>query len=88
MPKRALPDQDLRRSLARLDRNIVQTDLLISRQIARIERMTETGDDTARSRGVLHGLEQVLGYWHAQREIMLDTDHQWFESGEPARRLH
>jgi hypothetical protein len=68
-----LPD-DLRRNLAQLQRNVVETDLLIARQIARIERMAEEGHDTARAKAVLHGLGTVLEHWYVQREVLLDTD--------------
>lgn len=71
MPKKTLPDEDPCRKLAQLERNIVQTNLLKSRQITRIELMAEKGDDTAKARAVLLGLEMVREYWSAQREILL-----------------
>jgi hypothetical protein len=76
VPRETLPDDDPRRKLAQLDRSIVQTDLLISRQIARIERMAEKGDDTTKARAVLYGLGMVCEYWYAQREILLDPYEQ------------
>ena len=71
MPRETLPDDDPRRKLAQLDRSIVQTDLLISRQIARIERMAEKRLDTTKAKAVLYGLGMVCEYWYAQREILL-----------------
>jgi hypothetical protein len=71
MPGKTLPDDDPRRKLAQLKRNIVETDLLISRQIARIELMAEKGDDTTKAKAVLYGLGMVCEYWCAQREILL-----------------
>jgi hypothetical protein len=71
VPRKALPCDALRRQLTQLDRNIVQTDLLLSRQIARVERMAEKGDDTTKAKTVLYGLRMVCEYWYAQREILL-----------------
>jgi hypothetical protein len=71
VPRKALPDDDPRRQLTQLERNIVQTDLLISRQIARIGLMSEKGDDTTKAKAVLYGLRMVCEYWYAQREILL-----------------
>src|SRR3954467_15855136 len=71
MPGKSLPDDNPRRKLAQLERNIVETDLLIARQIARIELMAEKGDDTAKVRAVLLGLGMVREYWCAQLEILL-----------------
>ncbi|MPR08624.1 hypothetical protein [Microvirga tunisiensis] len=75
MPRKTLPDDDPRRQLAQLERNIVETDLLICRQIARIERMAEKGDNTTKAKAVLYGLGMVCEYWYAQREILL-TPHE------------
>ena len=75
MPRKALPGDALRRQLAQLERNIVQTNLLISRQIARIERMAEKGDDTTKAKAVLFGLGMVCEYWYAQREVLV-TPHE------------
>jgi hypothetical protein len=71
MPRKTLPDDVPRRTLAQLDRNIVQTDLLVLRQIARVELMAEKGEDTTKAKAVLYGLGMVLEYWYAQREILL-----------------
>jgi hypothetical protein len=76
MPGKTLPDDDPRRKLAQLERNIVETDLLISRQIARIELMAEKGDDTTKAKAVLCGLGMVREYWYDQREILLDPYEQ------------
>ena len=58
--------------LAQLERNIIETQRLVSRQIARIERMTAQGADTGTAKAVLRGLEQVLGYFYVQRQRILD----------------
>ncbi|MBA1158974.1 hypothetical protein H0S73_23025 [Microvirga sp. Marseille-Q2068] len=63
---------ELHPELAQLERNITETQRLVTRQIARIEQMTEQGADTETAQAVLHGLEQVLDYFHAQRERILD----------------
>jgi hypothetical protein len=76
VPRKTLPDDDPRRKLAQLERNIVETDLLIARQIARIGLMAEKGDDTTKAEAVLCGLGMVREYWYAQREILLDPYEQ------------
>ncbi|WP_262269916.1 hypothetical protein [Microvirga yunnanensis] len=63
---------ELHPELAQLEKNIADTQRLVSRQIARIERMTEQGADPETAKAVLHGLEQVLDYFYAQRERILD----------------
>ncbi|MBB3018790.1 hypothetical protein FHR70_001844 [Microvirga lupini] len=75
MPSTIHP-HDLCRGHVQLDRNIVETDLLISRQIAHIERMAELGDDTTRAKAVLLGLGMVLEYWYAHREFLVDIYEQ------------
>jgi hypothetical protein len=59
---------ELHPKLAQLEKNIADTQRLAPRQIARIERRTAT--ETAKA--VLHGLEQVLDYFYAQQERILD----------------
>jgi len=83
VPRKSLPDDDPRRKLAQLERNIVQNDLLISRQIARIELMAAKGDDTTKAKAVLCGLGMVLDYWYAQQEILLAPT----GTGEDASKL-
>ncbi|WP_114944934.1 hypothetical protein [Microvirga calopogonii] len=63
---------ELHPELAQLEKNIADTQRLVSRQIARIERITKQGADTETALAVLHGLEQVLDYFYAQRERILD----------------
>ncbi|EIM31179.1 hypothetical protein [Microvirga lotononidis] len=63
---------ELHPELAQLEQNIADTQRLVARQIARIKRMNEQGFDTETATAVLHGLEQVLDYFYAQRERILD----------------
>ncbi len=63
---------ELHPELAQLEQNIADTQRLVSRQIARIKWMTEHGADTKTAKAVLHGPEQVLDYFYAQRERILD----------------
>jgi hypothetical protein len=58
--------------IAQLETNLVEINLLVSRQLARIERLAEKGSDTTKAKAVLRGLEQVLDYFYAQRERILD----------------
>ena len=55
--------------LAQLEKNIAEIQRLVSRQI---ERMTEQEGDTETAKAMLQGLEQVLDYFYAQRERILD----------------
>jgi len=59
--------------IAQLERNLVEINLLVSRQIARIERLAEKGGDTMQAKAVLRGLEEVLEYFRAQQRMILDT---------------
>jgi hypothetical protein len=63
---------ELHPELAQLEKNIADTQRLVSQQVARIERMTEQGGDTEKAKAVLQGLGQVLDYFYAQRERILD----------------
>ncbi|EIM26675.1 hypothetical protein [Microvirga lotononidis] len=63
---------ELHPELAQIEKNIADTQRLVSRQIARIERMTKQGADTKTAKAVLKGLEEVLDYFYAQRERILD----------------
>jgi vacuolar-type H+-ATPase subunit E/Vma4 len=63
---------ELHPELAQLEKNIAETQRLVSRQVARIERMTEQEADTEMAKAVLQGLAQVLYYFYAQRERILD----------------
>ena len=63
---------ELHPELAQLEKNIADIQRLVSRQVARIERMTEQGTDIETAKAVLQGLEQVLDYFYAQRERILD----------------
>ena len=63
---------ELHPELAQLEQNIADIQRLVSRQAVRIERIAEQGDDTEKAKAVLRGLEQVLDYFYAQRERILD----------------
>lgn len=63
---------ELHPEFAQLEKNITDTQRLVSRQVARLERMTEQGTDTETAKAVLQGLEHVLDYFYAQRERILD----------------
>jgi hypothetical protein len=63
------PDQEV----AQLEKNLVEVNLLVSRQTARIERLAEKGGDTAQAKAVLRELEAVLEYFRAQQRMILDT---------------
>jgi vacuolar-type H+-ATPase subunit E/Vma4 len=62
---------ELHPELAQLERNITETERLVSRHVARIERMTDQGADTQTAKAVLQGLEHVLDYFYTQRESIL-----------------
>ena len=62
---------ELHPELAQLEKNIAETQRLVSRQITLIEQMTEQFD-TETAKAVLQGLEQALDYSYAQRERILD----------------
>jgi hypothetical protein len=41
--------------IAQLGKNLIEINLLVSRQIARIERLAEKGGDTTQAKAVLRG---------------------------------
>ena len=59
--------------IAQLEKNLVEVNLLVSRQIARIERLAEKEGDITKAKAVLRGLEEVLEYFRAQQRIILDA---------------
>jgi hypothetical protein len=59
--------------IAQLETNLVEINLLVSRQTARIERLAEKGGDTTQAMAVLRGLKEVLEYFRAQQRKILDT---------------
>jgi hypothetical protein len=63
------PDQ----KIAQLEKSLVEINLLVSRQTARIERLAEKGGDTTQAKAVLRGLEEVLEYFRTQQRMILDT---------------
>jgi hypothetical protein len=63
------PDQEI----AQLEKNLIEINLLVSRQMARIERLAEKRGDTTQAKAVLRGLQEVLEYFRAQQRMILDT---------------
>jgi hypothetical protein len=59
--------------IAQLEKNLIEINLLVFRQMAPIERLAEKGSDTTKARAVLRGLEEVLEYLRAQQRMILDT---------------
>jgi hypothetical protein len=59
--------------IAQLEKNLIEINLLVSRQMARIERLARKGGDTTQAKAVLRGLEEVLAYLRAQQRMILDT---------------
>ncbi|MGF9764926.1 hypothetical protein AAII07_58730 [Microvirga sp. 0TCS3.31] len=59
--------------IAQLEKSLVDRNLLVSRQTARLERLAEKGGDTTQAKAVLRGLEEVLEYFRAQQRKILDT---------------
>ncbi|WP_262271197.1 hypothetical protein [Microvirga yunnanensis] len=64
---------DPQTDIARIQECIVEGDLRISAQIARIERMVEKGRDTTEARDLLGQLEALVEQWHVRRRIILDA---------------
>ncbi|WP_133239269.1 hypothetical protein [Microvirga sp. KLBC 81] len=59
--------------IARVQERIVEADLRVSAQIARIERMIEKGHDVTEAKDLLRKLELILDQWHVRRRLMLDV---------------
>ena len=64
---------DRREQIARLQERIVEADLRVSAQTARIEQMVEKGFDVTEAKKLLRHLETTLDYWHVRRRLMLDA---------------
>ena len=64
----AIPQEEL----ARIQELIVEGDLRVSAQLARIEQMIEQGRDTTEAKQLLETLEQILDGWHIYRRLILD----------------
>ena len=75
---------ELHPELAQLEKNIVETRLLVSRQRARVERMAEMGQDTTKAKAVLLGLGEVLDYFYAERELLLEAVEQTVRTSQNA----
>ena len=67
----AMFEQD--QEIAQLEKNLIEINLLVSRQMARIDRLAEKRGDTTQAKAVLRGLEEVLEYFRAQQRMILDT---------------
>jgi Tfp pilus assembly protein PilN len=67
----AMFEQD--QEIAQLEKNLIEINLLVSRQMARIERLAEKRGDTTQAKAELRGLQEVLEYFRAQRRMILDT---------------
>ena len=63
------PDQEI----AQLEKSLVEINLLVSRQTARVKRLAEKGSDTTQAKAVLRGLEEILEYFRTQQRMILDT---------------
>ncbi|MGF9764120.1 hypothetical protein AAII07_54355 [Microvirga sp. 0TCS3.31] len=59
--------------IVQLEKDLIEVNLLVSRQTARIERLAEKGGDTTSAKAVLRGLQEVLEYFRAQQRMILDT---------------
>ncbi len=66
----AMPDRQ--ETLARIQERIVEGDLRVYEQIARIERLIEQGYDATEAKELLRQLEQILDQWHVRRRLILD----------------
>ena len=59
--------------IARIQGRIVEGDLRVSEQIARIERMIEKDYDVAEAKELLRQLETILDQWYVRRQLILDS---------------
>ncbi len=59
--------------IARIQERIVEADLRLSEQIARIERLIEKGRDVTEAKELLRHMELILGQWHVRRRLILDA---------------
>ena len=62
--------------LARIDRDIVEGERHVAEQIALINWMREECLDTTLAQSLLCNLEQILEYWHAHRQLILEVNPQ------------
>jgi hypothetical protein len=68
---RAMPDRT--EENARIQQQIVEGDLRMSAQIARIEWMIEKDYDPAEARKLLRHMEAILDLWRIRRQLILDA---------------
>jgi len=62
--------------LARIDRDIAEGERHVAEQIALIKWMREECLDTTLAQNLLCNLEQILGNWHAHRQLILEANPQ------------
>ena len=61
-----------REEIARIQECIVEADLHVSAQIARIEQMIKKGYDMIKAKELLRQMETILDQWHVRRQLILD----------------
>ena len=67
-----MPDPALeRKHLAKAERDIVEGERRVTRQLVLIEKMRQEGHDTDEAEKLLLTLEDTLAEWHAHREEIL-----------------
>jgi len=59
--------------IARIRQQIVNADLRMAAEIARIEGMIENDYDPTEARKLLRHMEAILDLWRIRREIILDA---------------
>jgi hypothetical protein len=62
--------------LARIDRDIAEGKRHVAEQIGLIKWMREECLDTTLAQNLLCNLEQILGRWHAHRQLILEANPQ------------
>jgi hypothetical protein len=62
--------------LARIDRDIAEGERHVAEQIALIQWMRQECLDTTLAQNLLCHLEQILGHWHAHRQLILEANPQ------------
>jgi predicted nucleic acid-binding Zn-ribbon protein len=60
-----------RLELAKADRHIVDGERRVTEQRARIERLTDKGQDTYRSEALLQAMQTTLDTWRVHRALIL-----------------
>jgi hypothetical protein len=59
--------------IARIQERIVEADLRMSAQLARIEQMIEKGYDVTKAKELLRQMATILDQWHVRRRLILDA---------------